>query len=234
MLQRQLLMARRYVAVPKLRRPLPSRWSAAGRPCTSCSCGACVSQTGVHVQCAEANGSARSPPGRRLHRPSIAPGSRYECSSLPHRLLARVRTSPSTGTPPRRHAPTTLDSPSRLQRPALPTTHPPGLGMAKYPAQTCVLLQNLQVHHRLTPCQAQQYQRRDYLAVRPALTTLPQSHVAFHRRPQTRCVHQLHVRHQAGQPRHICRALLLLVLECQQALLHNSCTSTVSLGQETS
>ena len=39
-------------------------------------------------------------------------------------------------------------------------------------------VQDLQVHHRLTACQVQQYQRRDYLAG-PALTTSPQTHAAL-------------------------------------------------------
>ena len=57
----------------------------------------------------------------------------------------------------------------------------------------------------------------DHLAVRPALPSSPTWALPI----TSSRMNQLQVRDQAGQPRHTCRALLLLILERQNSLLHN-------------
>ena len=111
-------------------------------------------------------------------------GSRYERPvSFPLRLFVHV-VEPLQIPEHRRlrwHRPTTLDSPSPLQRPALSATHTTGLELSQHLEQPFVLLKEIKVGHRLAACQVQQHQRDDHLAVRPTLTSLPQSHVAFYR-----------------------------------------------------
>ena len=111
-------------------------------------------------------------------------GCRDECSvSFPLRLLVGVIESRQVPEHRglRRHAPPTPHTPSPFQRPPLPASHTVRLHLSKHPAEPFVLVQNVQIGHRLAACQVQQYQRANYLAVRPTLTASPQPHATFYR-----------------------------------------------------
>ena len=159
-----------------------------------------VSTRWIHVQRprSEANGSARSPLGRRSPAQTLhsSIGSRYECSvSFPLRPRPRHGTSPDT-----EHRVRSDDASVRSLRRQVSNSR----------SILSVLLKG-----GLAACLQQ---RNDHLAVRPALTSLPQSHVAT-----DGCLHQLHVRHQAGLviPVEPCSAYWNASKPC----FLNSCTS---------
>ena len=121
----------------------------------------------------------------------------------------------------------TPDPPPLLHRLTLATAHPMSLHPSQQTPQTLVTLQPVQIGHRFPSRHIQQHQRRDHLDVSPALAHPLDPHVTTHRFPQTRRGHHVQIDPGSRHCRHTGRASLRSVLEWQNSLRHNGCTSLV-------